>query len=195
MPPILGIWASAFAKSTPDTGSYFPLGEFTLNSSRTTVDFTNIPQTYKHLQIRLMARTDRATFSTDTFALRFNSDTSAIYGYHNIYGDGFNVVGAGNTLNDTRILGTQNLLTNAANSNMFGVAVIDILDYNNTNKLKTVRFLAGANANNTGTEEPRLVFSSGLWRSTSAITSVTLSPNNGTNFVANSQFALYGVLA
>jgi len=70
----------------------------------------------------------------------------------------------------------------------FGTAVIDILDYANTNKYKTVRTLAGWDANGSGL----VSFWSGSWRNTNATTTITLLPNLG-NWAQYSQFALYGV--
>ena len=78
----------------------------------------------------------------------------------------------------------------SANStaNCFGVAVIDILDYANTNKYKTYRSLTGGDANGSG----QVLLRSSNWRSTSAVTSMTLYPGVG-NFTQYSSFALYGI--
>ena len=83
------------------------------------------------------------------------------------------------------------------NSNVFAVSVIDILDYANTNKFKTVRALTGDD-NNNSTNYGYISLSSSLWRSTSAITSLTFdqeSSSSTTNFVQYSSFALYGIKA
>ena len=68
------------------------------------------------------------------------------------------------------------------------VSVIDILDYANTNKYKTVRALHGSDANGSGL----IALRSGNWRSTSAITRIDLTPSSN-NFKQYSHFALYGV--
>jgi hypothetical protein len=70
----------------------------------------------------------------------------------------------------------------------FGAAVIDVLDYQNTNKYKTTRTLCGFDANGSGFAW----FQSNLWSSTAAITSITLKPFSG-DFITYSSFALYGV--
>lgn len=72
---------------------------------------------------------------------------------------------------------------------MFGAGVLDVLDYSNVYKFKTSRSLAGADMNGSG----EVVFGSGLWMNTAAITSVTLTPTNGTNFVTNTRISLYGI--
>jgi hypothetical protein len=76
-----------------------------------------------------------------------------------------------------------------AGTNTFGSIVIDILDYQNTNKFKTARGLGGSDNNGNG----EIYLTSGLWRDTSAITSVSLFPGVGTTFNQYSSFALYGI--
>ena len=68
--------------------------------------------------------------------------------------------------------------------------VIDILDYANVNKYKTTRTLGGAELNQASSE---IVFQSGLWRSTNAITSIGFTEATGSNFEQYTQFALYGI--
>jgi hypothetical protein len=67
--------------------------------------------------------------------------------------------------------------------------VLDILDYANTNKFKTVRSLTGVDANGSGF----VALMSGLYRSTTAITSIKLFSTYGSNWTSTSTFALYGV--
>jgi hypothetical protein len=66
---------------------------------------------------------------------------------------------------------------------------MDILDYANTNKFKTTRTLEGYDANGSG----NVSLTSGLWQSTSAINSITITAVG--TFNQYSQFALYGVKA
>ena len=75
-------------------------------------------------------------------------------------------------------------------ANTFGAGVIDILDYAKTNKYKATRQLSGISSNATVGDRDYLLYGSGLWRSTSAITSITLT---GNSFVQYSHFALYGI--
>ena len=70
------------------------------------------------------------------------------------------------------------------------VSIIDILDYANTNKNKTVKALSGVNYNDTTVSS--VAIGSGLWLSTAAITSITLT-GTGTNWVAGTTISLYGV--
>lgn len=74
-------------------------------------------------------------------------------------------------------------------ANMFGSYITDIFDYSSGIKNKTVSTLAGSSTNNSTGE--RISLNSGLWRSTTPITSITLYMEG--DFAANSRFALYGV--
>ena len=146
--------------------------------------FSNIPQNYTHLQIRLIGRTLLNTGNTtDSLYVRFNSDsTNADYVIHNIYGNGSSVSANGATLNYYQYGLFPNGTTTA-----FGVGIIDILDYTNTNKNKVIQTLGVWDANGSGFVN----LDSGLWLSTAAINTITLTANF--NFIQYTQFALYGV--
>ena len=158
------------------------------SAGASTVTFSNIPQTYKHLQLRILGRTDRAT-AGDAIRIQFNSDTtSGNYRSHMLYGDGASVLSL--NLGNTAGITSYAISAAGAGANIFGVMIIDFLDYGNANKYKTVRSLSGFDVNGSGGE---CHFSSGVWMSSSAITSLTIIPNVGTNFVQYSSFALYGI--
>ena len=57
------------------------------STSVNSIVFNDIPQGYKHLQIRAFGRTNR-TGGNDGPALRFNSDFSANYSDHELKGSG-----------------------------------------------------------------------------------------------------------
>jgi hypothetical protein len=188
MSPILGIWASSKVSATPDTGAMFPLQVITVGAAgASSVTFTNIPATYTHLQIRAIARTTRTGSSgIDYVGIRFNSDSGSNYAYHFLYGNGTSATAQAGTSSSTLLSG--NAPRDGVTASIYGANVFDILDYANTNKYKTVRTLGGADTNGAG----QITFSSGLWMSTSAITSITLSPESD-SWKQYSQFALYAV--
>ena len=171
-----------------DAGAYFPLGEFTLSSTQSSVTFSNIPQTYKHLEIRSNAKDTAQASGSFNLRARFNSDSSGSYTFHRLYGNGSSAVSDSGTAQTSTLVG--NVAANGY-TNVFGAGVCQILDYTSTNKYKTVRALHGADVNGTG---GYIFFTSGLWLSTSAITSITLI-TDATALATNSHFALYGVLA
>jgi hypothetical protein len=116
-----------------------------------------------------------------------NSDTASNYAYHFIRGQGASVV-ASATANANSMYVSYYPGSASSNTEKYGVSVIDILDYANTNKYKTVRSLSGDDLNGSGTA----AMSSGLWQSTVAINSIVLLPND-VSFAQYSQFSLYGV--
>lgn len=151
--------------------------------SNSSVTFSSIPADYQHLQIRWISKsTNAGSYNW----LNFNSDTSSVYANHYLYGDGASTF-AGADINSARINLYGSSVT-SSQANTFAVHVIDILDYRNTNKFKTVRALGGQDSNGSGVS----FLSSGLWRSTSAITSITVTAN-ADNFNSNSRFYLYGI--
>jgi hypothetical protein len=180
MTPILGIMASQISGHLATPNNYESIATTTLSSGATTITFSSIPSTYKHLQIRTMF----VSSALVNPILRFNSDTGANYSWHHLYGDGASVAsngGASATLMYfSYIAGT--FATNPA------VTITDVLDYANTSKYKTARTLSGYDSNGNG----EIAVWSGNWRNTAAITSITLYNDQG-NFNTNSSFALYGV--
>ena len=74
-----------------------------------------------------------------------------------------------------------------AGANFFGVVIIDILDYANTNKFKTVKAIGGYDANGSGWPS----VNSAVYRETNAVSSIKFS--SGGSLAQYSQFALYGV--
>jgi hypothetical protein len=182
--PILGIIAS---QNYPRiTNSYESIQTYTLGSSQSSVTFSSIPSTFKHLQIRAMARVTGAVVQSGT-KLQFNSDTGANYSYHTLYGTGASAIAYGEANTNQSFM--DKFAGASASSNVFGAIVCDILDYTSTDKFKTSRSLGGVDNNGSGV----IHLASGAWRNTNAITSITLSPFDGSSYVQYSSFALYGV--
>ena len=183
--PILGITASQNYPRV--TNSYESIATVTVGSGgSSTVTFSSIPSTYQHLQIRGLVRDNRSA-ALNNITFQVNSDTGANYTQHALYGDGSSVGAFGNASTNLTYGG---LIPSASTTaSVFGVTVIDILDYANTNKYKTFRVLSGFDANGSG--GVRLY--SGLWMSTSAMTSITFDSETSGDFVQYSSFALYGI--
>ena len=148
---------------------------------------SSIPSTFNHLQLRFFARTARAN-QEDNIQLRFNSDSAGNYAAHVLYGDGAT---AGSFSDGTSItFNTRSVVAAASStSGVFGSGVIDILDYANTSKNKTVRSLNGYDNNGAG----QVRLSSGLWMNTAAITTITILSANSANLIEGSRFDLYGI--
>lgn len=176
--------SNSIIPANPDPGSMFQIGAVTLTSGASSVTFSSIPQTYTHLQLRAIGRATEVAPDSVGY-LQFNGDTSSNYAVHTIRGNGTNVVASGELRSNIvpfRISG------GSSSANIFGGAIIDILDYTNTNKFKTTRALSGHDENSTNGV---IVITSGLWRSTSSVSSITLTTDP--TWATYSSFALYGI--
>lgn len=187
MPILFGTIASSNQQARADTGVMFPISTITVGSAgAANIEFTSIPSTYTHLQVRCIARSTEAV-SSNALIMYVNNVTTASgnYSTHLLWGNGSSALSYGASSDVI-----QNVITAGSNgANNFGTTIFDILDYTNTNKTKTVRALGGYDDNGSGIVR----FSSGmLHSSTAAITRIRLQPSGG-NFTQNSQFALYGI--
>lgn len=170
--------------------NYVLLERIELNASAASVTFSNIPQTgYTDLKFVISGRTDAAQGATN---LSFNGLTTNLTS-RIIYGTG-SAAGSVSYASNIRagyIVGTDYTASTFANNEIY------IPNYNSTSAYKSVS-IDSVDENNA--TESYSMLSAGLWSSTSAITSVTLTViNNGTgaaaNFVQYSTFSLYGLAA
>ena len=167
----------------PSTTAYESISTVTVGSGgAANVEFTSIPATYTHLQIRGISRDASGSVNVSVQVGNGSVDTGSNYSWHYLQGTGSTAAAGAGATQSSALLGTT---INTAN--VFGAAVIDILDYGNSNKYKTFRSLSGWEDNSSG----NLIFWSGNWRSTSVITNIKLTVTNG--FTQYSQFALYGI--
>ena len=163
------------------------LGDNTLN------DFTlsNIPQTYKHLQVRITCRTGNHPYDTDVGLFMYaNSDAGSNYSTTYMYGSGGSVYSGASATQPYYSCGSFPSTNTTANAQ--GVMIIDILDYANTNKYKTIKSISGFDTN---TANSMYFIRTGNWRSTVAISSLKflLVTDGTTRFGSNSSVALYGI--
>lgn len=194
MTPLLtGVFASQISGHlTPpfvDNGSMEPIAMVQVGSAGTSyIEFTSIPNTYKHLQIRGIARDTWSASGYGEFYVYPNNDTtSGVYADHGFYGDGASAGSYGySSRSDGMFVG--NMVRNGSMGDTFGVFVIDILNYASNTKNKTARSLSGSDLNGSGT----VLFQSALWQSTTPISSLRITPN-GTGFKEYTQIALYGI--
>jgi hypothetical protein len=150
------------------------------------VTFSSITSSYTHLQIRCLARGTYNVNASSSLNVQLNGNsTIGSYSTHLLDGNGSSASSYGASGDYP-----QGATSNAtAGANIFGVAIIDILDYKNTDKYKTIRIISGNDNNGSGT----IRFSSGsFYANTNAITSITLTSGGG-NIAELSTFALYGI--
>lgn len=191
-----GEYSSASGSATPTVASsYESIATVSVGSDNPTdVTFSSIPSGFTHLQVRCITRCSGSDSSWVSFWIQLNSDTGSNYTYHQLRGTGASISSSGTSTAETRSL-LGYMPANGYTSGMFGAFNIDILDYKNTNKYKTIRSLGGFDTNNSGSEVGTLGLQSGLWLSTSAITSIKLFPTPSRSLVQYSHFALYGIKA
>jgi hypothetical protein len=191
MSPILkGIVASQISGHLVAPNSFESIATFVVGAGGSaSINFTSIPQTYKHLQVRYIARNTATGYvSGGATYMQFNGDTTVNYSFHDVRGDGSSTSSYGQPASGGNNVMYVNGQTGSGSSNtlIYGSAIIDILDYTNTNKNKTIKVFGGQDTSGAGI----LDLDGGAWYSTSAITSIQIT--NGT-FAQYSHFALYGI--
>lgn len=159
--------------------TYQAISTTTLGSATGTVTFSSIPQTYTDLVlVRNVKYT--STNGEDTW-VRFNSDTGSNYS-RTVIAAYTSPPYSLNQINATRI----NIYTNSNTD--FVPHIYQIMNYTNTSTYKTVLFRTSG--------QNEVIAQVGLWRSTSAIDSITLTLNTAVNnFATGSTFTLYGIKA
>ena len=153
----------------------------TLPSDQPNITFTSIPQNFTDLVLFISGRTDRA-LEGDGFSLRFNGNQSG-YSQRRLIG-----AGSGSPSSDTQ-LNSFFTTANNATANTFGNSSIYIPNYaGNANKSYSND---GVSENNAATSYAGI--NAGVWANTDAINSITLTPEGGTVFRANTTASLYGI--
>jgi hypothetical protein len=179
MSPLLGIYASSnYQRIAPDNGAMFPIAMANVgNTSTSTITFSSIPQTYKHLQIRMSYNN---LTGLDNMKMQLNGATNSTY-FHGLSGDGSSASAAS---------GTNNIISYQAgrSDTIQYVNILDILDYTSTTKNKTIRTLGGVDNNGSGI----VYLISNLYSTTSAISSIALSFVSY-NFTPGTVIGLYGI--
>ena len=185
MTPLLtGVFASQISGhlTSPDSGAMVPIAMINTDSTGiSTIDFTNIPSTYSHLQIR--GTYTGQTGGTIRYRVGNGSiDTGANYSGHQMSGNGSSM----DTWNYSPDNDSAYLLLESQQAYQW-TFVSDLIDYSATNKFKAIRNLVGADNNGSGF----VGIMSAMWRSNNPITNIRIYTQGG-NFV-NSTFALYGI--
>ena len=173
------------------SGSFESIATLNANGSNTTFEFSSIPSTYKHLQIRFSHRGIAANVYNTWFSMWLNGvSTGGQYSQHDLISNS-STVSASYSLNINNIQAFSNPGSDAPTSNDYGATIIDFPNYSNTNTFKTMRILNGT-AIATSTTRLTMGLSSANYRSTSAISSITFFCNQGA-FTNGTKICLYGI--
>lgn len=169
----------------PSTDAYELIGTIYGNGTSSVIQFTNIPQDYKHLQIRMVSRVTGATGNFSVFG-RYNDVSTTNQTYHVLYGTGSAASNASEGFAyDYQY--TLNSVGSTATAGMYAVGTLDIADYSSSVKFKTSRAIHG------NTSSPLIQYVSSLWRSTDPVTKITLGTGTNGAWTSESRFSLYGL--
>lgn len=163
----------------------------TLASSAASYTFSAIPSTYTDLCLKISARTDLAS-NFDGVAIRFNSDSATNYSDTYLFA-GNSSTSSGRQANANIQYGDGSVVTDTATAtaNTFANIEIYIPSYT-ASQSKPMNAFSVAETNAIGF--PAQIYSTAaLWRNNATISSIVLTTTNGTNYVANSSFYLYGI--
>jgi hypothetical protein len=172
-------WAS-FA----DSGSFQSISSAVGTGSSNLIEFTSIPSTFKHLQVRMNA----LSTSGSTMSLRFNNDSSSSYNFSWLQATGDNNVSAAGDGQQ----GQVPLRGCVTNGSFPAINILEIANYTSTSIYKVFTCISGFN-NGTGNGGYSMVVQTGAWASFNAISSIQLYTGAG-NWTTNTTAALYGVM-
>lgn len=182
--PIIGTIASSTRQGLSTT-AFDSISSTTIGSGgAASVTFSNIPSTYQHLQLRITARGTAAGANINGTFYFNNDQTLANYRTQEMYFDG-----AG-SVNDYRSDAAYlQRFPTATNNGTWASIILDIYDYKDTNKFKSMLYAGGFSF--TGPSGV-VCNASVVWENTNAITSMQIDIGTG-NFAEHSRFALYGI--
>jgi hypothetical protein len=169
-------------------GSYESIATATGTGSNSTITFSSIPSTYTSLQIRIIARDTISSGGDINLRYRINGDTGSNYTDHSLRADGSTASAGGLASYDLALV--RNFVTESSggNTTIYGVGIMDFIDYASTTKNKTVRTFAGKDKNGSG----YIILGSNLWMSTAAVSSISFIAD-GTAFATGTTISLYGI--
>jgi hypothetical protein len=183
MTPMLGIMASSGNKYV---STYTQIAQVGYGPG-SSITFSSIPQTYKHLIIRNWGRAVGSGSSFTNLQITFNGVSTSSYSYENMeYSNG---TAGGSIVSSTYILAgyqaNQDLVTNR-----YSMHIMEFPEYSDSIKLKTANTISHV----AGNANPAIYtnYVSGVWNSTAPITSITLTISAG-NFNGLGTMFLYGV--
>ena len=166
--------------------TYTPIATQTLGSSAASVTFSSISGTYTDLVLVCNAKNTSA--SNQRLQLNFNSDSGTNYSCTRLYGNGTTATSDRFSSDTTADIG----FFGGTNTTGYLLSVVNIQNYSNATTNKTFLTRWNSQAGASGAQYTAAV--AGLWRNTSAITSLVISFASN-NIDVGSTFTLYGIKA
>lgn len=145
---------------------------------------------YKHLQLRITAKTSSGTGSSGNNRMMFNSDTGANYSWHRLRGAGDESTPASQAGSSQSAIDWGFIPRDNSGNGSYAGYVIDILDPFDTTKYTTTRCLWGFWQSSV----EYVGLNSGLWMNTNALTSISFEVTSY-SYATGSRFSVYGVTA
>jgi hypothetical protein len=162
--------------------TYEKIATTTLGSANAVITFSTIPATYTDLRIILVAQGNAG----NDLWMRYNGDSGTNYSITWLQSNGTAAASFRTTSAAQLAVGAASGLPTASN---WGLLTADIFSYaGSTNKTSLSTF--ADDKNGSGTIESTV----GLWRSTAAITSITLTSSSSGTFSTGTTATLYGIL-
>jgi hypothetical protein len=158
------------------------------SGSQSTVVFSNIPQNYTDLVVKISSRTDRTSSYNDYVNVSFNGTTTG-YNAKFLQGTGSSLSSYTETSASAPRYVTDTAGNSGGTANAFGNAEMFIPNYSG-NAYKSYS-VDGTTENNATAGITNMT--AGLWSNTAPITSITFAPGVGTVFLQYTEFTLYGV--
>jgi hypothetical protein len=162
--------------------TYDKIATTTLSSAAATIDFTSIAASWTDLRLVVVVS---STSTATNFQVRFNSDTAANYSSTYLNGNG-TAASSGKNTSATNIQFTDVTATSTTVPQMY---TMDIFSYAGST-YKTALGTSSQDYNGSGSSASIV----GLWRSTSAITSITLKTSGAPTFSIGTTATIYGIL-
>jgi hypothetical protein len=191
--PILGVIASGISGNLI-TGAFDSIATVTTTAGQTAVNFLSIPATYKHLQVRGIARANESNPGDGSgIYMRLNGNNAANYWYQRIYcvrGTANNNGAADYQANTT--YPDCGIITSASQpASIYGGLIIDIPDYANVNIKHSGSVQSGFATTSSSTNQYTHT-GAFAWNSASAIYEINMIVGTG-SFAAGSVISLYGI--
>lgn len=167
----------------PAGSTYSTIATTTLGSAQTSVTFGSFSG-YTDL---FCSYSTRSTGVVADVMLQFNGDTGTNYSVTILHGNGSAAGSYRQSSANELLIDFQG--SAGTTSGVFNTGLLNIMNYSNTTTYKTILNRAGRAASGTDAVV-------GLWRNTSAITSMAFKlGGSGNQFAAGSTFTLYGITA
>lgn len=170
--------------------TYVLISSTTLGTTAASVTISSIPSTYTDLVLKVSAQDNNAANNRDSVGLTFNGDSTALYSWTYNYTTYNGQIGIRSGSAQTYIL-AGDIPGRINYTNLFGNMEIYIPNYTaSTSKIASIMSVLDSN-NTTNLYDSSSYYISGLYRSNTAISSITLTPSSPFN--TYSSFNLYGI--